>query len=478
MVFISGNSIIAERFDVVIIGAGFAGMSAANAALAGGLRVVVLEAQGRPWINNSRIATGVVHFCFSHPQTDANILADRLCDATESAAYPDLVDAISQNSRSTFSWLNSLGAEFLDVDYGKGALPILQPQRLFQQGLDWEGRGCTRFLDRLVEKFEANGGVIVAESEAVELMRSDSKVRGVIARCKNKDMRFEANSVIIADGGFQANRRLLKRFISPAPDKIKLRATNSGQGRGIELAEDAGAKLVLTECFYGHLQSRDAFHNDELWPYPNMDSLATAGIVVDQQGQRIADEDWGAIWLSNVIARRRDPLDCFAICDSEAWNGVVTRDFVPPNPLLPRFGGTIKHAQDITSLAATVGIHSHGLLQTVNKYNKAIREGRAEQMEIPRGSKRYPPSPIEKAPFYAVPICAGITTTMGGVWVNPRGNALRLDGSCIDGLYVAGSSTGGFEGGDHAGYLGGLFKAFASGLAAGRAVVDVGQDKK
>ncbi len=267
----------AERYDAVIVGAGFAGLSAGNVAAAQGLKVAVLEAQRRPWLNNSRIATGVLHFAFAHPKSDAAALAERLTAVTEGAARPDLVDHASRTAAATVDWLAMQGAELRDIDYGKGPLPVLQPQRRFQQGLDWQSRGCARLLDRLTERFTASGGVIVDGAEARDLVRKGDGVGGVIARRGAEEIRFEAESVVIADGGFQANRRLVQRFIAPAVDKIKLRATPSGHGRGIELAEAAGAKLVLTDCFYGHLQSPQAFTNDDLWPYPNLDSSGDVG---------------------------------------------------------------------------------------------------------------------------------------------------------------------------------------------------------
>ena len=458
-----------ERYDAVIVGAGFAGMSAGNVAVAHGLKVAVLEAQERPWLNNSRVATGVLHFSFMHPKSDRKVLGDRLCTVTEGAAGPDLVDHASRIAAMTVDWLIAQGAELRDVDYGKGPLPVLQPQRRFQQGLDWQARGCARLLDRLTDQFAASGGVILDGADARDLIRDGAGVHGVIARCGEEDIRFEAECVIIADGGFQANRRLVQRFIAPAVDKIKLRATPSGHGRGIELAEAAGAKLVLTDCFYGHLQSPQSFTNDDLWPYPNLDCLATSGMLVDRSGRRIADEDWGAIWLSNVIARRADPLDCFAVFDSAAWEGEATRDFVPPNPLLKDFGGTIRSAPDLATLARDSGI-GIDLVQTVADYNAAVLQGRSAELTVPRGGRRYPPAAVGRAPFFVTPLCAGITTTMGGVLINAQGNALRHDGSSIAGLYVAGSSTGGYEGGPHAGYLGGLMKAFLTGFTTGEAV--------
>jgi fumarate reductase flavoprotein subunit len=170
-----------------------------------------------------------------------------------------------------------------------------------------------------------------------------------------------------------------------------------------------------------------------------------------------------------VIARRADPLDCFAVFDSAVWEGEATRDIVPPNPLLAEFGGTIHSAPDLATLVRDSGI-GRDLGQTVADYNAAVRQGRSAELTVPRGSKRYPPVTVDRGPFFAVPLCAGITTTMGGVLVDLQGQALRHDGPGINGLYVAGSSTGGYEGGPHAGYLGGLMKAFITGCTAGQAI--------
>ena len=80
------------------------------------------------------------------------------------------------------------------------------------------------------------------------------------------------------------------------------------------------------------------------------------------------------------------------------------------------------------------------------------------------------PLPIEKAPFYAIPLCCGITATMGGVSIDADCRALRADGSAIPGLYAAGSTVAGIEGGANAAYMGGLSKAFIFGLLAAETI--------
>ena len=78
--------------------------------------------------------------------------------------------------------------------------------------------------------------------------------------------------------------------------------------------------------------------------------------------------------------------------------------------------------------------------------------------------------PIAKAPFLAIPVCAGITYTMGGIVVDGGSRVLKTDGAAIPGLYAAGSTTGGLEGGPTVGYLGGLAKAAIQGLVAAETI--------
>ena len=95
-----------------------------------------------------------------------------------------------------------------------------------------------------------------------------------------------------------------------------------------------------------------------------------------------------------------------------------------------------------------------------------MRTGRLQTLSPPRSVDRFKPWPIEAPPFYAIPVCAGITYTMGGIRIDADARVLRPDGSAIDGLYAAGSTTGGLEGGERAAYLGGLTKAGVQGLCA------------
>jgi fumarate reductase flavoprotein subunit len=88
------------------------------------------------------------------------------------------------------------------------------------------------------------------------------------------------------------------------------------------------------------------------------------------------------------------------------------------------------------------------------------------RLAVPRSVKKHRPMAFAGPPYHAVPLCAGVTGTMGGVVIDEHANARRPDGSAFPGLYAVGTPVAGLEGGERAGYVGGLSKAFILGLLA------------
>jgi fumarate reductase flavoprotein subunit len=219
--------------------------------------------------------------------------------------------------------------------------------------------------------------------------------------------------------------------------------------------------------------SRDAMEDSGLWPYPQIDAVATAAIVVDQRGHRILDEGLGGISISNDLARLEDPLCGTVICDASIWETAGKAAQIPPNPQLLAGGGTLHQADAIEALAGLAGLPPANLAGTVAEYNDAVRFNRLTTLLPERSALSGAPQRIETPPFFAIPICAGITNTFGGIAIDSHGGVKRPDGSAIAGLYAAGGCTGGLEGGGGLGYVGGLIKACVFGLrvaehAAGR----------
>ena len=122
-------------------------------------------------------------------------------------------------------------------------------------------------------------------------------------------------------------------------------------------------------------------------------------------------------------------------------------------------GGTLYRADTLAELATKIGLPAQALNDVVGDYNGALDAGALQRLSPPRRNDPVRAWPIKVAPFYAMPICAAITNTMGGIVVDGDARVLDVNDRPIPGLYAAGSTVGGLDGGPHAGYVGGLIKA-------------------
>ena len=333
-------------------------------------------------------------------------------------------------------------------------------------GQDWQGRGPDLMIARLKDRLEQRQGRMLLDTRAAGLRMQDGRCVGLTARHDGAELALSARAVVIADGGFPGDPELFRRHIGPRPELVLQRHAGTAVGDGIRIAAEAGAALTPLDQFYGHLMSRDAMENDGLWPYPQIDAVATAAIVVDRDGKRLLDEGLGGISITNDLARLDDPLCATVICDAAIWDTAGRSAQIPPNPQLEAGGGTLHRADTIDDLARLAGLDPACLGETVAAYNDAVRDGSLASLSPPRSTKSGVPRPIEALPFFAIPICAGITNTMGGIAIDGNGRVRRRDDSTIEGLYAAGGCTGGLEGGGALGYVGGLIKACVFGLRA------------
>jgi fumarate reductase flavoprotein subunit len=454
-------------YDLIAIGGGFAGMTAAVRATELGLNVAVLErGTGEHYMCNSRVCTGVTHIAFLHPDTPEDTLYDQIQQAASGTAREDLARSFATNGARTLAWLGEHGAEFINAPYRYEGPPMLAPGREIRAGLDWENSGPNLFLKGLRRQFEAAGGAMLTGTEAVSLVMVDGACAGVDVVGPSGEQRLGARAVVLADGGFQAGREAIGRHITAHPERIRQRNVETGIGDGLRMAGEAGAALVGLDMFYGHVLSRDVMTNEGLWPYPQLDALCAGAVVVDAGARRFADEGLGGIALVNAIARLDDPLGTVVVFDAPAWEDAKDADIVPPNPSLIEAGGTVLEAGNLADLAALAGLDPAVRADTVAGYNAAVADGALDRLDPPRTNAPYEAKPVAQPPFRAIPLCAGITVTMGGIAVDGTARVLRPDDAPIPGLYAAGSTIGGIEGGPRAGYVGGLIKAFLMGLVA------------
>jgi fumarate reductase flavoprotein subunit len=470
--------------DVIVVGAGLAGLTAANRSSEHGRRVVVLErGDGEDYLCNSRIASGSFNLAHSDPTAEPDVLRDAIMGDTEGAADPALAAAIAKTVGPAFAWFRAAGAKFIKINRpGKAAANwSMAPPRPSKPGFGWQGRGPDAALRCLAKNFIGRGGTLVLGARAQRLLMENGRCVGVTVTQSGVEHEIRAPHVVLADGGFQGNRDLVRRFISPRPEALVQRNAQTGQGDALRMAEAIGAKLTGTDRFYGHLLVQEALSNNLLWPYPTIDTLASSSVVVDRSGRRFLDEGIGGVAMANRIAQLDDPLSAMTIFDHAIWESAGKLEFTPPNPHLPECGGTLTKAASLDELARAMDVPADALTETIAAYNNAVQTDKVESLQPGRtpgrmfgvlrsSSTRTPLRPIVEPPFYGIRLCAGITYTMGGIAIDERTRVIATDGKPVAGLYAAGACTGGVEGGPMAGYIGGLCKALSLGFIAADAI--------
>lgn len=465
----TGDAMMSESdiCDMVVVGGGMGGLTAANRAAQQGLKVVLLErGADESYLCNSRYSGGIIHVAFRNVKDRPEALLEAINDATAGKADPVLAAALASTCGRAVDWLREEGAKFIRVGQIVWRQWVLAPPRRIAAGLDWKGRGPDFTLRTLANNLAARDGKICRGTAATALLEKNGACIGVEAQNAQGTRHFNARAVVLADGGFQGNLELLRQHVSVAPEKLKQRGASTGIGDGLRMARALGAHITQLGYFYGHTLTREAFTNESLWPYPQMDDLGTAGIVVDTAGKRFADEGRGGVYLANSIAKLTDPLAAWVVFDQAIWEGPGQEGVIPANPHLIKAGGSMLKANTLRELASQAGIAAEPLEATVRDYEQALSAGRLPQLEPPRTPTAKQAMPIRKPPFYAVPLCAGITYTLGGIATDEHGRVLRSDGGPISGLYAVGATAGGATGGKSSNYVGGLIDGLAFGLRA------------
>ncbi len=453
------------------MGAGIAGLVSALRAAELELNVVVLE-QGKTdnYLCNTRLTSGIFHCAMQSASLQAQKLKEKILNNTSNSADPDLARVVSEQAMNSIRLLQSQGLRFI-----KGAMPhyeyILSPPTLYHQNEGWKNKGGDVLLNLLEQKLLTFGAHLLRNHKVTSISRNqeNSFVVEVETEGGNKQ-HFYTSNVVIADGGYQSNESLLNHGVSGQPQKLFQRNAKQSRGDGLTFAQSLGAQVDLRQGFYGHLLSRDAFTNDQLWPNPWMDPLATAGILVNSKGVRIADEGLGGIYLANELARSNDPLDAYIIVDENIWNTRGRINMQSPNPKLIDVGGIHYCSNSLYDLAQQASIDATGLQSTVEAHNEAILTGDFSRLFPTRTPSPNQPLPISGKMLYAFPVCAGITYTFGGIKTNAKGQVLNEKDLSIPGLFAVGSCTAGLEGGKSFGYVGGLIKAAVMGMQTAQTI--------
>jgi fumarate reductase flavoprotein subunit len=457
----------ATTFETLIIGGGLAGLTCALRLADKGVKVAVLEkGETERYLCNSRICGGAFHVSYRDVYEPPATLLNAINTLTKGFAKPEFADTMANHVATAVNFLKSKGIRYMKVGTAPHRQTTLAPP-IATKGRDyWHGRGGDVMLRTLHAELKKAGGTLLVNTRALSLRMAGGACIGVEAEQNGARVSLDARNVLIADGGFQANPELLKEYITRQPTKIRQRNAQTAMGDGLKMAREAGAALVGMNRFYGHPLMQDALTNDDLWPFPVMDDLCVAGVMVNPSGQRFVDEGLGGVYLANYIAGMDDPLCATVIYDHPIWEGPGKAFLTPANPLIVTNGGTVHKANTIAELAQKAGLPAAALEATVAQYNAAVDAGTLAQLTPTRSSASHKPYPIRTAPFYAAKLVAGITYTMGGIAIDGDSRVLDQNNNPIMGLYAAGACTGGLEGGEAVGYVGGLGKSATTGFRA------------
>jgi hypothetical protein len=436
------------EYDIVVVGAGTAGLPCAIFAARKGARVLLVEKAGEIG-GTLHVSSGHMSAAGTKRQKERGIadttqahLEDiqRISDFT---AREDLVKLALEHTAWLSDWLQDEGFEFAP-DTPRivlGHEPYGVPRTF--HGVD-EGRSVLKVFARLLEPLVESGAVTLALNARVKALLTDhDDVVGVqFAMGGTVHRAFSRRGVVLATGGFAASPELFKE-IEGFPLVSAARETSTGDG--LILAHGVGAHIAGKGAYlptFGGLPHPDdphrAFWKDR--PVLVARERPPYEIYVDRFGKRWIAEDEESIDRKERSLLKADGLTFFTVFDDYAID--LSGEMVvgwSKQDLRERAGHRVGVyvARTLPELAALAGIDDEGLLYTVERYNGFVRAG----TDLDFGRK-FLPAPIAKPPFYAMRNHGISLVTFSGIDVDPHLSVRRDDGSPIVGLYAAGEILG------------------------------------
>ena len=452
-----------DGYDVIVVGCGIAGLSAAVSAQQAGARVALLERAPREERGGNTRYTESFWRMRSHDAVSEDFW-DRFAEnagghldpaviADSAKPYeawprllrglgfvdPELVAALADNAGPTLRWLTGFGVAF---DFLPNYFITESTTRMAPAG---GGLALVEALATYAESVPESIAIRYETTARRLALDEDGRVTGIEATgADNRTTRLRARAVVLASGGFQGNPEMLSRYLGPQSQFIRpvARGGYYNRGEGIRMALEIGAAPCGD---YGsfHAQPvdpRSGRHEPVVLNYPY-------GILVNRAGRRFVDEAPATVDASYEAASRRIMAEpegiAFAIADARLddvpnWQKSVRTDQPPVAAETP------------AGLAEALGIDAAGLARTLSDYNAACRaedgftplalDGLAtDGLDPPKSNWA---RPVDRPPFRAWPIIAANCFTFGGLKINPSAQVLNTDGEAIPGLYAAGETAG------------------------------------
>ena len=443
-----------EKHDVVVIGTGLSGLIAALEARMNGADVVILEkANMNHSGGNSKLAAGVIVIPSDDTRQAKNDYYEDFIKKSMGKADPDLTRVLADQIFDGADWMRTQGIEFMPPVPVPGfrIKGIIAAPGLFS--------GMPRALERLREALGKQGAKIVYETKAKELMMdSRGKVKGVKAVDSAGVKDYISKAVIIASGGFSANKEMLQLWVDPDADAMMARGVPWSTGDGIKMAHEAGALLVNMGGMTGlHIAAVSPKNTASGNPFVVLPFC----IGINREGKRYVDESKG--YVAHGKAVMKQPGQKVALVfDEEVKKTPAGSTTVK---LFQGLGIEVIEAETIEELASKIGVPPATLKLTIDEFNNAVKDGKALGIKPPKEALA---QKIITPKFYAFyPLVPGITMTFGGIKVNTDAQVLEPDGRIIPGLYAVGECVGGMFYDD---YIGGgsLGRCVVLGRIAGK----------
>ncbi|WP_308008291.1 flavocytochrome c [uncultured Fusobacterium sp.] len=428
-----------QKKDVVVIGAGGAGLVAAIEAKNNGAKnVIVLEkmafAGGNTLISGGEYAAPNNWVQVKKGLKDSNdAFYNDILKGGDNEGDPKLVRVLADNALSGAEWLKDyINMTFEDRQMFFGGHSV-------ERSLVPLGATGVEMISKLLAKAEELNIPVLYETPAVELIVDKGRVTGVKALSEDKEYTFLAeDGVILASGGFGSNLEMRVKYNKDVDENILSTNTVGITGDGITMAEKIGAQLEDMP-FIQTYPTCDPISGALL--YFGDVRLVGGSILVNQEGKRFVEELERRDVISMAIKKQTGNA-AYQFCDEAQvkLSGVAEHhademNYLFNNKLLVK-ANTIKEAADF------FGIDAAELEKTVEKYNQYAKDGK--DLEF---NKRGKLTPFEaKGPFYIMKAVPAVHHTMGGVKIDENARVINTKGEIIKGLYGAGEVTGDIHG--------------------------------
>ena len=444
--------LIKDQADVIVVGAGGSGISAAVRAETLGANVILIEKMpvigGATALNaGTLIATGSRFQKESLKETkdSPELAAKDIFRVGKNRNDPVLVKQVTERVGGVVDWL----VYDLKIPYGPAATQY--PDHSANRQLGVTGRSVN-FLKLMREKFEHMGGKLMLETRAQELLRDkDGRVVGVRATdAAGNTVELTSKAVILASGGYGAVKSMLPKEMN----QYVFYGLDSETGDGFKMATAIGADTINMDLVKMYPQGVETVPGHGLAATASStDTMKKSGaIYVNRDGQRYVNELASLGELTDTTVAQPGHI-AYIVMDKKAWKEYVNKSLedrlVPDEATLMKWTKIVNNgrpvmavADDLKKAAEVMGVNPDGLTKTVKEWNDMVAAGKDTKFgrKIVGG--------LGEGPFYIVEQKVRYQTTLGGLRAGEGMRILDKNGKPIEGLYGAGCVVGGANGAD------------------------------